>query len=485
MPQTQIACPRCKQMISANVEQLFDVTSDPGAKQRLLGGVSNMARCPHCGYEGRLATPIVYHDADKELLLTYFPPELAMPINEQERLIGPMITQVTNRLPAEKRKAYLFKPIANLTFKSMVETILGKDGITPEMIKAQQERLSLIDRLLQSTAPDVRTELIKQNAKLFDEQFFALFSRLLQAGLGSGQEELAKQMSELQKQLLAETEYGRQLQESVGELEAAAKTLQDAGQGLTREKLLELMMQAPSEARLKAYVSLARNGMDYTFFQNLTDIIDKSSGDEQKKLENLRERLLDHVNDIDKQLETRYKQAQEFVEKILTQEDVAKATQENLDTFTQDAVDVVQTLLRQASEKNDYARMGKLQKMIEILQAASAPPPEVAFIEQLLDAPDEAGIEKMLAANEGMVNDAFMEALNGLVAQMDAQAGQGNNAEAKKLAQKLQSGLQDGAKILDEKEHKLTKIGSQLGTRSSFIHRFFRGKAVPCNTATR
>lgn len=437
MPQTQIACPRCKQLITANVEQLFDVTADPGAKQRLLGGVSNMARCPYCGYEGRLATPIVYHDADKELLLTYFPPELAMPINEQERLIGPMITQVTDRLPADKRKAYLFKPMANLTFESMVEVILGKDGITPEMIKAQQERLSLIDRLLQSTTPDVRAELIKQNAKLIDEQFFALFSRLLQAGLGSGQEELAKQMSELQKQLLVETEYGRRLSESVGELEAAAKTLQESGQNLTRERLLELMISAPSEARLKAYVSLARTGMDYTFFQNLTERIDKTSGEERKKLEALREKLLDHVNEIDKQLETRYKQAQEFVEKILAQEDVAKATQDNLDGFTQDAVDIVQTLLRQASEKNDYARMGKLQKMIEILQAASAPPPEVAFIEQLLDAPDESGMEKMLTANEGMVNDAFMEALNGLVAQVETQAGQGNNPEAKKLAEKM------------------------------------------------
>ncbi len=438
MPQTQIACPRCKQMITANVEQLFDVTADPGAKQRLLGGVSNMARCPYCGYEGRLATPIVYHDADKELLLTYFPPELAMPVNEQERLIGPLITQVTNRLPPEKRKAYLFKPVANLTFESMVEAILGKDGITPEMIKAQQERLNLIDRLLQSSTPDVRSELIKQNARLFDEQFFALFSRLLQAGLGSGQEELAKQMSELQKQLLAETEYGRQLRDSVGELEAAAKSLQEAGQSLTREKLLELMIKAPSDARLKAYVSLARNGMDYTFFQNLTEAIDKSSGEERKKLEDLREKLLDHVNEIDKQLEARYKQAQEFVERILAQEDVAKATQDNLDAFTQDAVDVVQTMLRQASEKNDYVRMGKLQKMIEILQAASAPPPEVAFIEQLLDAPDDASLDKMLSANENMVNDAFMEALNGLVAQIDAQAGQGNNAEAKKLSEKMQ-----------------------------------------------
>ncbi len=438
MPQTQIACPRCKQMISANVEQLFDVTADPGAKQRLLGGVSNMARCPYCGYEGRLATPIVYHDADKELLLTYFPPELAMPVNEQERLIGPLITQVTNRLPPEKRKAYLFKPVANLTFESMVETILGKDGITPEMIKAQQERLNLIDRLLQSTTPDVRSELIKQNAKLFDEQFFALFSRLLQAGLGSGQEELARQMSELQKQLLSETEYGRKLQESVGELEAAAKALQEAGPSLTREKLLDMMIHAPSEARLKAYVSLARNGMDYTFFQNLSDLIEKSSGDERRKLEDLRDRLLDDVNEIDKQLEARYKQAQEFVEKILAQDDVAKATQDNLESFTQEAVDIAQTMLRQASEKNDYARMGKLQKMIEVLQTASAPPPEVAFIEQLLDAPDEAGMEKMLAANASMVNDSFMEALNGLVAQIDAQANQGNNAEAKKIADKMQ-----------------------------------------------
>ncbi len=439
MPQTQIACPRCKQMISANVEQLFDVTADPGAKQRLLGGISNMARCPYCGYEGRLATPIVYHDADKELLLTYFPPELAMPVNEQERLIGPLITQVTNRLPPEKRKAYLFKPVANLTFESMVEGILGKDGITPEMIRAQQERLNLIDRLLQSTAPDVRSEIIKQNARLIDEQFFALFSRLLQAGMGSGQEELARQMSELQKQLLAETEYGRKLQESVGELEAAAKSLQEIGQGLTREKLLDLMIKAPSAARLKAYVSLARNGMDYTFFQNLTELIDKSSGEERKRLEDLRERLLDHVNEIDKQVEARYKQAQEFVGKILAQDDVAKATQDNLEGFSQDAVDVAQSMLRQASEKNDYARMGKLQKMIEILQAASAPPPEVAFIEQLLDAPDSASLEKMLEANTGMVNDSFMEALNGLVAQVDAQANQANNPETKKLAEKMQN----------------------------------------------
>jgi hypothetical protein len=436
MPQTQISCPNCRQPITANVEQLFDVTADPQAKQRLLNGASNMARCPHCGYEGRLATPIVYHDNSKELLLTYFPPELGVPLNEQEKILGPMIKQVTDRLPPEKRKAYLLSPQANLTYESMIETILGKDGITPEMIKAQQERVMLMERLLQPSSPDVRSEIIKQNLPKFDEQFFALFSRLLQGAMAGGQQAVAQQMADLQKQLLAETEFGRGLQESVKELEEASKALQSAGQGLTREKLLDMILAAPNDARLKAYVQLVRQGMDYSFYQLLSDKIDKASGEEKSRLESIRAKLLDFSNEMDKQMEARYKQAQEFVEKILANDDVEKATQANLEGFTQDAFDIVQTMLRQASEKNDYTRMGKLQKMVQVLQEASAPPPEVAFIEQLLEAPDDAAIEKMLSENPEMVNDSFLEALNGLVAQVESASGQGN-AEAKALGEKL------------------------------------------------
>lgn len=435
MPQTQIACPRCRQMITANVEQLFDVTQDPQAKQRLLGGISNMARCPHCGYQGRLATPIVYHDNDKELLLTFFPPELSVPLNEQEKIMGPLIKQVMDRLPAEKRKGYLLNPTPNLTYESMIQTILSKDGVTPEMLKEQQDRVSLIERLLQASSNEVRSEMIKQNLNLFDEQFFALFSRLAQSAAGNGQEPVARAMVEIQNQLLEETDFGRELKESVGELEAATKALQDAGQGLTREKLLDLVIESPSEARMRAYVSLARGGMDYQFFQLLSEKIDKTSGEEKTKLESIRDKLLDFTNEVDKQIEARYKQAQEFVESLLSQEDVVRAVQENLDRFTQDAVDVVNQMLRQASEQNDYTRMGKLQKMVEVLREASTPP-EVAFIEQLLDTPDDVALDKMLNDNASLINDQFMEALIGLVSQVDQAVEQGN-PEARKLSEKL------------------------------------------------
>lgn len=435
MPQTQIACPRCKQMIPANVEQLFDVTHEPASKQRLLSGGSNHARCPFCGYEGRLATPVVYHDSDKELLLTYFPPELGLPINEQERMIGPLIKQVMERLPPEKRRGYLLKPQPNLTYESMLETVLGKDGITPEMIKGQQERVQLIERLIQVTTKDVRSEMIKNNTKIIDQQFFALFSRIAQNAASTEQEPMARALIDLQKQLLEETEFGRQLQESVGELEAATKVLQEAGQGLTREKLLDFVLEAKSDARMRAYVSLARAGMDYVFFQNLSEMIEKVSGKEKTRLESVREKLLDYTNEVDKQLEARLKQAQELVESVLAQEDVEKATQENLEGFSQDAAEVVNQLLRQASEKNDYTRMGKLQKMVQVLQAASAPSPEIAFIEQLLQAPDDTAVEKMLIENQVNVNQQFVEALSGLLAQIEAQAD--SNAEAKAMREKL------------------------------------------------
>jgi len=435
MPQTQIACPNCRQMIQANIEQLFDVTQDPQAKQRLLGGVSNMARCPHCGFQGRLATPIVYHDNSKELLLTFFPPDLNVPLNEQEKTFGPLIKKVTDALPAEKRKGYLLKPVPNLSYESMVKLILEKDGVTPEMLKEQQDRVAVIERLIQASSKDVRSELIKQNVNLIDEQFFALFSRLAQSAAGSGQQEIAQAMVDLQNQLLEETEFGRQLKESVGELEAASKTLQEAGQGLTREKLLDIVVQSPSDARLKAYVSLARGGMDYQFFQLLSEKIDKASSEERSKLESMREKLLEFTNETDKQIEARYKQAQEILEKILSEDDVVKAVEANIQNITQDVADIASQMLKQASDKNDYARMGKLQKMIEVIRQASTPP-EVEFIEHLLDASDDAALEKMLDDNKELVNDEFMQALIGLVAQVD-QASEQGNPEAKNLSEKL------------------------------------------------
>ncbi|MFC2064372.1 CpXC domain-containing protein, partial [Chloroflexota bacterium] len=173
MPKSQVKCPRCQQPAIVDVEQVFDVTTEPQAKQHLLSGTANFVNCQACGYSGMLATPILYHDNEKELLLTFFPPELNTPLNEQEKIIGPMINQIVNNLPSEKRKAYLFSPKSFLTFQSMIETILGADGITPEMIKAQQSKANLIEKLISASSDDLLKSMIKDEPSLFDTEFFA------------------------------------------------------------------------------------------------------------------------------------------------------------------------------------------------------------------------------------------------------------------------------------------------------------------------
>jgi hypothetical protein len=67
----------------ADVQQLFDAGEDPSAKSRLLSGMANFVQCGVCGYQGALATPIIYHDPEKELLLTHVPPEVGLPRDEQ------------------------------------------------------------------------------------------------------------------------------------------------------------------------------------------------------------------------------------------------------------------------------------------------------------------------------------------------------------------------------------------------------------------
>ena len=88
MPQTQATCPKCRQPVLVEVQQLFDVSQDPTAKQKLLSNAANVMQCPSCGYQGILPVPIVYHDPEKELLLTFFPPDMNTRLMNKKDKLG-------------------------------------------------------------------------------------------------------------------------------------------------------------------------------------------------------------------------------------------------------------------------------------------------------------------------------------------------------------------------------------------------------------
>jgi len=274
------------------VQQLFDIGEDPSAKAKLLSGAVNFVQCPNCGYQGSLATPVVYHDPQKELLLTFVPPELGLPHDEQERLLGQLINQAVNRLKPEQRKAYLLQPQAHLTLQGLIERILDADGITREMLQSQQQKLNLLQRLLSASDRDVQVEIVRQEEQLVDGDLFNMLTRLLETAAASGDQEAVGQLEDLRNLLIENSKFGQQIQQQTEEVQKAIQSLQELGSNLTREKLLDLIIDAPNETRRSALVSLTRPGMDYEFFQLLTERIDHAGDQQREELTELRSNWL-------------------------------------------------------------------------------------------------------------------------------------------------------------------------------------------------
>jgi len=404
MPKTQVSCPNCRQPVIAEIQQLFDAGVDQRAKQMLLSGMYNIIQCSSCGYQGNLASPIVYHDPDKELLLTY--------------VIGSLINQSINRLPQEKRKAYIFQPQSTLSMQGLVERILESDGITKEMIAAQEKRLQLIQRLI-TASEESRIELAMNEEELIDAEFYGLLNRLYETAALSGDQDGAQEIAGLQKAIMPVTDYGKELLAQNKEAEAAIKSLQDAGDTLTRDKLLDLLINAPNDTHLQVLVSLARSGMDYEFFQLLSQRIDRARGDGRARLINLREQLLEMTEAIDRQAEERRILAKQLLNTITNSPNVEEALRENLPVVDEFFIREVESATVEARKSGNLEQLAALQKIAEVIEKASAPPPEVQFIEQLIQAGDDSQRDQILHENSEKITPEFLGIFANLLAQID------------------------------------------------------------------
>ena len=386
MPKTQVNCPSCRQPVVVEVQQVFDVAEDSLAKQKLLSNSVNFLHCPFCGYQGMLALPIVYHDPNKELLLTFFPPDLKTPINEQEKQIGPLINRIIDRMPQEKRKAYLLQPQNMLTYQTLVEKVLEADGITKEMIEEQQKKVRLLERLL-TTPKEDRVAIIKQEEDQFDLGFFSIFSSILQSVLDQGDEASKNELVELQQQLYENTKVGKELKQLSRETENALKSLQEAGkEGLTREKLLEVILNAKTDTEISTIVGLTHSGMDYIFFQLLSEKIEAASNDEEKhKLLDLREKLLKQIEEINNQIKTEMNKSKDNLEKILQAENIEEEVTKNPEVINDFFIQNLQNEIAYARQKGDLERLNKLDQLMGVIEKYSAPLRQIKLLETMLE----------------------------------------------------------------------------------------------------
>jgi hypothetical protein len=306
--------------------------------------------------------------------------------------------------------------------QTMIEKVLQADGITKEMLEGQQKRLALIQRLLTIPQAADRTAIIQQEEALVDESLFSILSHLVESAMAQSDQQLARGLAAVQQELLSQTKVGKELQSQSLEAEAALKSLQQASEkGMTREILLDLLTEAPTETRFNTLVSLARSGLDYSFYQILADRITAAPEDQKQKLVEMREKLLKLTSEIDKVMQKQQGETRKLLERILAAPDIRQAAMDAIESINDMFMEILQSELQVARQKADLDRIGKLQKVITVVEEASAPPPELELIDKLISAPDEAARQQFLQENTALVTQEFIDLLNNLMVQSETQ----------------------------------------------------------------
>ncbi len=421
-----VRCPACGTQYTAQVQNVIDVGREPRLKELFLQGRLNVGVCPGCGTGGMLALPVVYHDPDKELLFCLIPQEMQLNESERQRIIGEMSNAIINSLPPEKRKGYLLQPRIFLTYSTMAEAILEADGITKEMLQAQQEKARLLTEMAQAVDDPIRLgAIINQHQDSIDEEFFSLLAANLQVALQNRQEGLAQALARLRDRLLAQTPAGRELAEVQKAIE---KALEGLDENLTRDDLLERIIAIEEKHQdqvLGILIAVTRPLLDYVFFQMLAGRIKEAEkeGNSQlaERLRSLRTKLLDLTQRLDAEARARVRERTRLLEDLLQAADIEAAVRDHIHDIDPTLMQILDGYIAESTRTQQRELAEQLlalrEHILHVLHESA--PPEVQFINRLLQAdyPDET--RKILQENRATITGEWLSMVNELARDLD------------------------------------------------------------------
>jgi len=412
---TSIACPYCRQPLTIQVYQIVDAGEQPELKRQLLAGRLNAFSCPSCRNSGALVTPFLYHDAAKELALLFIPMNLNVKEADQQRMIGRLTQQVMNSLPPERRKAYLLQPQQFFNIKTLTETILQADGISPEMLAAEQARVDLLQQLAE-TADDAQLDmLIRSHDADFNLDMFQLLTSALMAASAERQRAEFDRLTHIRNRALELTTVGQKLRQQQAVVDAFA-------QNPTRENLLAQLQAAGEPEVREGLLAMGRPLLDYPFFQALTGQIDaaKAAGNaaEADKLTALRKEILAARDKIDAQAQAQLDGKVALLRELLGTPD--NQLEQKIQARLPDVDDLFFEILTQniqaAQQQNQPQAVAKLQQIgdavMRVVQATQ--PPEVRFINTLLQIDYPQQTRELLERNKQVLVPEFIEWMTGL-----------------------------------------------------------------------
>ena len=436
MARIQTSCPNCSQPLAAEIFQVIDVNKEIKLKEVLLAGGLNFAQCQVCGFQGQLPVPLVYHDKEKELLLTFTPPDTSKTMQEKEAALAPLLKQVIDNLEPKDRKGYLFQPQSMLTMNNLVKNVLLADGITEEMIQDQQEKMKLLDTLFNQDGETLKKTVIENNEKI-DREFFAMFAEIAQRIIANRDEQSIEKIRTVQDVLMVETDIGKEILAETQEIQAATQSLEALGKNLTRASLLELVINAPNLERVKALAGLVRPAMDYEFFQTFTERIEAAVEKDRKAMIEKRNLILKVTQEIDEQLKQKAAAAVETINQIIENKSIEESLMQNIGLVDQIFVQALSEEINLAEEGKEDERKTKLIKLFQIIQELTTPP-ELKKVEELVAISDNSNkLEVVLNEMDPELSEKVINYLTSIITNYEEQATQGEGENLEQLNETL------------------------------------------------
>ena len=405
-----IKCPNCGTNFQTPVFQLVDVGQVPELKQALLSGRLNVAVCPKCGAGGLLATPLVYHDPEKQLFFSLFPQEVQAKPEEQERFIGALQQVILQSLPADAPKGYLLNPRHFITLTSMLDALLEAEGIPKEALVAQRKRTELLGRLLQAEQDEAQfAKLVQDNKDALDYEFFVTLSAYIEASEAEQDQESYERFTSLRDRLVELTGFDA---ESLGDDEPSA------------DAAIEALLSA-EESNLQELIAEYRPVIDYDFYAALTDRAEAARAEgntaEAERIETRRNLILETTESMDREAQALFEGAAQTLREVLEAEDLRQALTERREQLSEAFLLVVAANRETAQRANRPDMIELLNEIertaVEVVQESMSP--EERFIGQLLSTETPQEATKLLRQNAAKINTDLVKRINELAEEME------------------------------------------------------------------
>lgn len=445
---TQIRCASCGQPFGVAVRTIVDAQRDPQGKALLMAGHLNVFSCPHCGFENRVVTPLLYHDAAKSLLIAFIPMEISLQTGKsEEKIIGDMLNELTRSLPKEEFRAYMFNPKRALTLEGLREQVMEADGITKEMLDQQRRRVELMQSLMATENEEALKQAIEAADSQIDEAFFRLLAVMHQRLSSEGQSQIAASLAMLQERLLRYSSYGQQMLANLNEqqnlVQGVLAEVEALGEQATRADLRGLALKyGQDEARLQALVALTRPAMDYQFFTEFTQAISQAAAKDRPAMEAVRDRLLALTQAYDEEEKGEVEEMLSFLTELVNSPDPDALIEQSAERIDARMLPILAANMEQARRQNNPRAVEALQrvydKLVDVIEARM--PPELRFLNQWINATPEEEADL-----KAQVSEFDRELLLELCETLQAQAASASDSAVGQRLQAMRQFLSDGS----------------------------------------